>query len=223
MQIREIDDPRLVKALAHPLRIQILRVLSDRVASPSEIADEISARLPNVSYHVRFLERVGVVELVRTKQRRGAIEHYYRARGRLRITDRVWSQVPEPIKDAVVDGALAQAVSQVRTAAAAGGFARKDSLASRWSMRLDEQGFREVSAIVHDALKKAKEIEEQSAKRLAASDHATEMNTGLVIMFFEAAPTEAEGEMPADGHHKTRRSGAKGAGARAKSPRRSLA
>ena len=40
MQITEIDDPRLVKGLAHPLRIQILRVLENRVASPSEIAEE---------------------------------------------------------------------------------------------------------------------------------------------------------------------------------------
>ena len=202
MQIREIDDPRLVKALAHPLRIQILRVLSNRVASPSEIADEISARLPNVSYHVRFLERVGVIELVRTRQRRGAIEHYYRARGRLRITDRVWGQVPEPIKDAVVDAALAQTISQVRAAAAAGGFNRKDSLGSRWSMVLDERGFREVSALLHDALKRAKEIEEQSAKRLAATDHEQEMATGLAIMFFQAAPVETEAAI--DDHHQAR-------------------
>ena len=34
MQITEIDDPRLVKGLAHPLRIHILRVLENRVASP---------------------------------------------------------------------------------------------------------------------------------------------------------------------------------------------
>jgi DNA-binding transcriptional ArsR family regulator len=102
VQIREIDDPRLVKALAHPLRIQILRVLSDRVASPSVIAQELGVRLPNVSYHVRFLERVGVLELVRTRPRRGAVEHYYRARGRVRITDRVWGQLPETIKDAVI-------------------------------------------------------------------------------------------------------------------------
>jgi len=53
--ITDIDDPRLVKALAHPLRIQILNLLRDRVASPSELADEIGAPLGNVSYHVRFL------------------------------------------------------------------------------------------------------------------------------------------------------------------------
>ena len=67
-QITEIDDPRLVKGLAHPLRIRILRVLQDRVASPSEIAEEIEAPLGNVSYHVRFLARVGLIRLVNLRR-----------------------------------------------------------------------------------------------------------------------------------------------------------
>ena len=75
-QITEIDDPRFVKALAHPLRIHILRILQDRTASPRELADELGAKLPNVSYHVRFLERLGVLELVETQPRRGALEHF---------------------------------------------------------------------------------------------------------------------------------------------------
>ena len=50
----------IVLPLAHPLRIHILRVLQDRVASPSELADELQAKLPNVSYHVRFLEKLGL-------------------------------------------------------------------------------------------------------------------------------------------------------------------
>src|SRR5436853_259023 len=38
--ISDIGDPRLVKALAHPLRVQILTTLEDRVASPSDLAAE---------------------------------------------------------------------------------------------------------------------------------------------------------------------------------------
>ena len=33
--------------------------------------------LGNVSYHVRQLEKAGLIELVAVKQRRGALEHYY--------------------------------------------------------------------------------------------------------------------------------------------------
>ena len=192
-QITELDDPRLVKALAHPLRITILRVLQDRTASPSGIAEEISAPLGNVSYHVRVLERVGLLELAHTRQRRGAIEHYYRAVGRVRITDKAWAQVPQIVKDAMVSATLDQAVGYVSAAAAAGGFDRRDANVSRRGMVLDKRGFAELAAAAKELLDRAYKIESESAKRIAASDHRNgEMNAGLVLMLFEAPPTDAE-------------------------------
>ena len=77
--LHDITDPRLVKALAHPLRIQILSILEERVASPSQIAEEIDAPLGNVSYHVRQLADLKLISLVKTTPVRGTLEHYYRA------------------------------------------------------------------------------------------------------------------------------------------------
>ena len=67
----------MVKALAHPLRVRVLEALEDRTASPSELADELGANLSLLSYHVRKLEELGMIELVRKAPRRGAIEHFY--------------------------------------------------------------------------------------------------------------------------------------------------
>ena len=75
----ETSDPRVIKALTHPLRVQLLRALEDRTASPSELAEEIGAPLGNVSYHVRQLHSLGLIKLVKRTPRRGAIEHYYTA------------------------------------------------------------------------------------------------------------------------------------------------
>ena len=68
--INDINDPRLVKALAHPLRVRILGVLQDRVASPSDLAEELNAPLGNVSYHVRILAQLGLLKLVKKRPRR---------------------------------------------------------------------------------------------------------------------------------------------------------
>src|SRR5690242_4966125 len=136
-QITEIDDPRFVKALAHPLRIHILRILEDRTASPRELADELEAKLPNVSYHVRFLERLGLLELVDTQPRRGALEHFYRASGRLRVTGKAWAQVPDIVKNAMVAATLDQIVDYVKAGAMIGGFDRADAHASRQPVVLD--------------------------------------------------------------------------------------
>ncbi len=190
-QITEIDDPRLVKALAHPLRIHILRVLQDRVASPSELAEEVSAPLGNVSYHVRFLVRVGLLELVDTRPRRGALEHYYRARGRLVITDKAWAQVPDIVKNAMMGATLDQILRYIGAAAAIGGFDRRDAHVSRKPMTLDKQGFSELAGAVKQLFDRAAEIEAESTKRIAARDHRNgEINAGLVLMLFEAPPPE---------------------------------
>jgi DNA-binding transcriptional ArsR family regulator len=208
-QITEIDDPRLVKALAHPLRISILRVLQSRVASPSEIASEIGAPLGNVSYHVRVLERAGLLKLERTRQRRGAIEHYYRAVGQIRITDKAWAQVPEIIKNAMLSATLDQAVRYVSAAVSMGGFDRADAHVSRQPMTVDAQGFVDLAAAVRQLLERSSEIEAESKARLTASDHRPgEIDAGLVMMLFEAPPAHAGLSAPEREPHKRSSRGA---------------
>jgi DNA-binding transcriptional ArsR family regulator len=68
----------VAKALSHPLRLAILREVRDRRSlSPAGYARETGEPLGNVSYHVRALESAGVVEIVGTANRRGALEHFY--------------------------------------------------------------------------------------------------------------------------------------------------
>ncbi len=77
-------DARVVKALSHPTRVRILELLQEReLASPVELAGELGIPLGTVSYHVRRLEQLGFIELATRTQRRGAIEHHYRARAAL--------------------------------------------------------------------------------------------------------------------------------------------
>jgi DNA-binding transcriptional ArsR family regulator len=206
MQITEIDDPRLVKGLAHPLRIHILRVLETRVASPSEIAEEIGAPLGNVSYHVRFLARVGLIELTSTKPRRGAVEHYYRAVGRVSVTDQAWAQVPEVVKSGMISATLDQAGRVIGAAAASGGFDRSDAVVSRRELLLDEQGFGELAAELNGLLERVREIEKESAERLESmSDHAAaELDAGLVMLLFESGAAQLP--VPRDGRSRSRRS-----------------
>lgn len=188
--ITEIDDARLVKGLAHPLRIHILHVLQDRVASPSEIAFELEAPLGNVSYHVRFLARVGLIELASTQPRRGAVEHYYRAIGRAQISDQAWGMVPKVVKDAMVGSALDEAGAMIATAAQDGGFDRSEVHVSRNTYVYDEQGFSELAVAMAELLERAQQIERESRTRLAATDlRGRELDASVVMMLFEGGRT----------------------------------
>lgn len=69
----------MINGLSHPVRARVLAILDQREASPKEIADLLGEKLSNVSYHVRVLRDSGLIELVGTSPRRGALEHHYRS------------------------------------------------------------------------------------------------------------------------------------------------
>jgi DNA-binding transcriptional ArsR family regulator len=195
--ISDIGDPRLVKALAHPLRVQILSTLEDRIASPSDLAMELDAPLGNVSYHVRTLADLGLVKLVKRRTRRGAVEHYYQAKGRAQVSNRAWAQVPGVVKRSMVAVALEQAMDQAGAAAAAGGFDREDSNLSRQTVTLDADGWAELSQAVERLHEELNAITERSAGRLKGKDGAP-MNAGLVTMLFEVQPRDGGADDPPD-------------------------
>ncbi len=215
--INDINDPRLVKALAHPLRVRILGVLQDRVASPSDLAQELKAPLGNVSYHVRILAQLGLLKLVKKRPRRGAIEHYYEARSRVRVSDRAWGQVPNIVKEAMVNATLDQVSTYVEQSAESGGFERANAHLMRQPLRLDEKGWSELSALVLKTLERANEIEAASLERLKASHHEGEFEAGLVMMLFEAVaggvppvPDPEHAEQSENSHHSGGKATARG-------------
>lgn len=73
------DD--LFVALAHPLRRQILRkmIAEDSETSPRDLSADLDQPLSKLSYHVTVLVQSGALELVSTRQRRGAAQHFYRS------------------------------------------------------------------------------------------------------------------------------------------------
>jgi DNA-binding transcriptional ArsR family regulator len=181
-----VVDPRLAKALSHPMRARILGILNDQVASPNEIADMLDEPLPNVSYHVRVLLELECIELVRTAQRRGAIEHYYRALTRPFFTDRDWKRLPRSGRQAIADVGLQLIWGDVSAAIEAGTFeARTDRHLSRSPMVVDEQGWGELRDALNDVLEKAERIGKQSRDRMAKSADSG-IPTRLVVMHFES-------------------------------------
>ena len=82
----ELAPHHAAKTLSHPLRAAILERLCDREASPIELANEMGESLPNVSYHVRALHKLGAIALVRQRQVRGAVEHTYTATVRISLS-----------------------------------------------------------------------------------------------------------------------------------------
>jgi DNA-binding transcriptional ArsR family regulator len=187
----DLVDPRIAKALSHPMRARILLILNERVASPNEIAEMIEERLPNVSYHVRALLDLGCIELVDTAQRRGAIEHYYRAVVRPFFSDSDWKRIPRSGRQAISDTLLRVIWEDVSEAIEAGTFdSRPDRYLTNTPMVVDEQGWSELADIMARALREVQKVEAQSARRLKKSEEPG-VPTKVVLMQFESPPEDA--------------------------------
>jgi DNA-binding transcriptional ArsR family regulator len=202
----DISDPRIIKALTHPLRIQILAALDERTASPSELADELKAPLGNVSYHVRQLAALGLIKLVKRTPRRGAIEHHYKAVGRPQITDDAWAGTPATVKDAVVGAALGDVGTAVTAAAAAGGFSRNDSHLTRTQLKLDDRGFKEIDKELNATLKRIEKVADDAGKRIAkGGDDAAQGATVVMMAFGTADEAEAAASAKSNGSTKAKK------------------
>lgn len=186
--ITNIDDPRVVKALAHPLRVRIMGMLHEQQLSPVQIASGLGAPLRTVAYHVRMLRAAGLVEEVATRRRRGAIEHFYRALERPRISDDAWESATPVVKQAVIGATLQQINDQVALSAARGGFDHRDAHITRTITELDAEGWGQLSAALAGLLEEVAEIERGAKERIAADPHdASIRRAGLVLMHFEAS------------------------------------
>jgi DNA-binding transcriptional ArsR family regulator len=187
----DLVDPRIAKALSHPMRARILMILNERVASPNEIAEEIEERLPNVSYHVRALLDLGCIELVDTAQRRGAVEHYYRAVVRPFFSDRDWKRIPRSGRQAISDSILRILWEDVSDAIKAGTFeGRSDRHLTHSRMVLDDTGWAEMTKLLAGVLAETEKIEARSRARLKKGDDGAALPTTFALMHFESPPRE---------------------------------
>lgn len=201
---RDITDPSLAKALAHPLRTRILSALEDRTASPSELATELGAPLGVVSYHVRRLAALRFLKLVKRVPRRGAVEHYYTAVAGPHITNAAWGSTPTIAKQAMISTVLNDIGRRAADAVSTGGFDDADAHITRSPLVLDDEGWTAASEALLALLTRISEIESESDKRLARNDHAGERRAEAVLMLFGTLSSAATTDQSA------RRDGARG-------------
>lgn len=177
-----------LKALSHPLRFRALHVFNTRVASPNEISLELGIDVNKIAYHVRVLLKYDCIELVRTEQRRGATEHFYRATKRAVLTDSEWVRIPQNFKDDIAAGHLQVTGEAITASLASGAFNARDDHRQTWiPMEVDVQGWTESMAALAEAEEKLLEIQAVSLARRTESGEVP-IPMAALLMGFETAP-----------------------------------
>lgn len=183
-------DARVVKALSHPTRVRILELLQEReLASPVELAGELEIPLGTVSYHVRRLEQLGFIELATRTQRRGAIEHHYRARATLDMPRRRRARRASAADGAAPGEVATRLLDDAHGSLARGGFDAVEARADSRALRLDERGRRQVVALLERWTGKLAQVEQAAARRLTAGNGNSSAAGGreatTVVMLFD--------------------------------------
>jgi DNA-binding transcriptional ArsR family regulator len=183
-------DQGLIKALAHPLRWRILESLADRVeASPVELARLLDQPLATVSHHVRLLRDLGSIELTRTEQRRGALEHYYRAVMPAFFDDEQWELIPKPLRRGLAGQVFRQAFAEAAAAGGRGAFDAVGAHLDRTIVELDDEAWQDVSEALLDLLRRVQAIQAESDVR--RDDDTTVRTSAIVLMHFEISDSLA--------------------------------
>jgi len=100
------------RALAHPLRVRVLRLCLDRARTNSELAAALGEHPATVLYHVRTLLRTGfLTEEPPRPGPRGTVEKPYRATGKSARLDDTMSGADTAVLRAIL-GAVAAEVSE---------------------------------------------------------------------------------------------------------------
>jgi len=81
------DETAALRATAHPLRLQILSILTGASMSAAELARELGTTQANASYHLRVLAQAGEVVPDGEESIRGGVAKRYRHH---------WDQVRDP-------------------------------------------------------------------------------------------------------------------------------
>lgn len=67
-----------LRALAHPLRLRLLSLVTASALSAAEAGRELGVSQASASYHLRVLERTGLVRVVEIERVRGGVAKRYR-------------------------------------------------------------------------------------------------------------------------------------------------
>lgn len=186
VKTRPSIESTLAAVVAHPTRVKCLSILAERRASPNEIATELKGDVGHVSYHIKKLLSLGIVELVDEQKVRGAVEHFYRAVTLAYVSDEEWAKLSMEERRPYSLYTLQLAMADAAQALEAGTFdARSDRCLTRVPAVVDEEGWSELNDLHAEMLERTMTIVGTSAGRLAKSPDTPAIPVTQIAMFFE--------------------------------------
>ena len=96
-----------LRALAHPIRLRILSLLTGAAMTAAEVARELNLNHANASYHLRQLHAAGAIEVAGEERIRGGVAKRYRYDVNRELTPAKLAGLPDAAQRRMVYAAIA--------------------------------------------------------------------------------------------------------------------
>jgi DNA-binding transcriptional ArsR family regulator len=172
-------------ALNHPLRLTIMTLLTLQPLSASELSRRLGAPIGSVRYQLGRLRKAGIAELREQRPKRGMVEQVYAVRPAL-VKRAESSHLTQEQLDSTVKTILKQMIRDALDSVTASKFcSRPEFVAARFPLRLDAEGWEQISTLQEEALERILALQEESTERLTA-DNSDPIEAFSSLFLFEA-------------------------------------
>jgi hypothetical protein len=162
-----IAGATLCDPLKHPARVRILEVINEAPMSPIRFLEGGYADREFKSK----LQKAGLIEVIESIPRRGAMEHIYRGCSRVFYTNEEFDKLSFRERAMLSRTSFQGLVARTDRAIAQGTFDNRTNRQLTWrAMHLDEDGWQEMADHLNEAFAKAEAIRKAAAERIREDD-----------------------------------------------------
>ncbi|MFC7370115.1 ArsR/SmtB family transcription factor [Fictibacillus iocasae] len=101
--IYHLEELEQLRVISDPLRLKVIWEIVDEAKTGKMIADLLEAPAPKIHYHLKELERVGLVTIERTEEKNGIVQKFYRPIARIFSTENILPHQKEEVKEELSD------------------------------------------------------------------------------------------------------------------------
>ncbi|SFE19135.1 transcriptional regulator, ArsR family [Bacillus sp. OV194] len=102
-EIYYLEDAEQLKVISDPLRLKVLWEIIDEAKTGKMIADILEAPAPKIHYHLKELDRVGLITVEKTEEKNGIIQKFYRPIARNFSVENILKQHKDHVKNELSD------------------------------------------------------------------------------------------------------------------------
>jgi hypothetical protein len=187
----------MAKVFTDPLRIKIVLELGMRELSPKQFHQEFGGgSLSRVARAFDVLAEYDWLVLTETKtggERRGGVEHFYRATQPALMDEKTWPQVPAPLKSVFTSMVFSTFAERVNAAIEAGTIDERPERHASWiPLLFDQQGWDSAIAKVDALFHWFFDEQEEANLRMVESGEAPIPMTVALAVFESPKDTEKQ-------------------------------